>query len=876
MTPPPPSLASALADRYRIERELGQGGMATVFLAHDVRHDRRVALKVLRPELSAVIGAGRFLAEIKTTANLQHPHILPLHDSGEVDGTVYYVMPFVQGETLRDRIAREKQLPVEDAVRIAREIAAALDYAHRHGVIHRDIKPENILLHDGSALVADFGIALAASRTGSGRMTETGMSLGTPHYMSPEQAMGERELDARSDVYALACVTYEMLTGEPPFTGPTAQAIVARVVTESPRSLTLQRKSIPPHVDAAVAMALEKLPADRPATAATFASMLEGQTAVRTQAPPARPSARQPVIPWVVAIAALAAAAAAVWRSVRTPSSPPVRLAFTVDGLMDDTNEGHRLAISSDGRVIVYEGTSGGRRMLFRRGLDDLESRPIAGTEGGFQPVLSPDGSEIAFASADSRVMLVPLEGGVPRALTAIPTPNGMSWSRSHGLVLGMPSFHPSLHGLSLLSPRGDTAVRPVTRPDTGRRPIGMHHDPMVLPDGRTALYVDWPMGGGRVAIAAASLTDGTITRTDLAAANSGIAGVSGDILVFRGQDQHLMAVRFDTKAARVLGRPVRVSDVLGPVYDAVLAANGTLAMRLPLGPYQALTVDAAGATEMLLPDTLAEVTPRVSPDGRRVFLRGNRGNNTSFWVIDLASGSRDRLSTSRIGGYVEWSLDGRRLVAPRFPSGEVRWMAADGTDSLTSLARFRNARINTVSLGPDGRTMVLGTGTTKGEFDVFSGRVGDSVAVPVVATPANEMAPRLSPDGRWLAYASDESGRFEVYVRPWPGPGPRVRVSDAGGGQPLWARNGRQLFYRSGRMVRVADLAAGPAGLTVTGRRTLFEGDFYGAGDGSSIAEYDVMPDGRRFVMGKALPGARSEIVVWVDWLREVRARLK
>ncbi|MEZ0335686.1 MAG: serine/threonine-protein kinase, partial [Gemmatimonadales bacterium] len=267
-------LQSALSDRYRLEREIGAGGMATVYVAHDIRHDRRVALKVLRPELAAVIGAERFLAEIRLTANLQHSHILPLFDSGAADSYLFYVMPYVQGETLRDRITREKQLPVADAIRIATEIASALDYAHRSGVVHRDIKPENILLHDGQALVADFGIALAASKASGARMTETGMSLGTPHYMSPEQAMGEREITARSDVYALGAVLYEMLTGDPPFTGSTAQAVVARVVTESPRPLTAQRHTIPPHVEAAVLTALEKLPADRFATAAQFAEAL--------------------------------------------------------------------------------------------------------------------------------------------------------------------------------------------------------------------------------------------------------------------------------------------------------------------------------------------------------------------------------------------------------------------------------------------------------------------------------------------------------------------------------------------------------------------------------------------------------------------------
>src|SRR6187549_2621468 len=270
----PSRLASALADRYRIERELGQGGMATVYLAQDLKHDRKVAIKVLRPELAAVIGAERFLREIKTIANLQHPHILGLIDSGEVNGTAYYVMPFVEGESLRDRLTREKQLPIPDAVRIAAEVAGALDYAHRHGVIHRDIKPENILLHDGRAMIADFGIALAVAKAGGQRMTQTGLSLGTPQYMSPEQALGEKTIDARADIYALGAVTYEMLTGDPPFTGSSVQAVVAKVLSAEPERPTLVRKTIPVAIEQAVLTGLAKLPADRFATAAEFANAL--------------------------------------------------------------------------------------------------------------------------------------------------------------------------------------------------------------------------------------------------------------------------------------------------------------------------------------------------------------------------------------------------------------------------------------------------------------------------------------------------------------------------------------------------------------------------------------------------------------------------
>jgi len=276
-------LTAALADRYRIERELGQGGMATVYLAQDLKHDRKVAVKVLKPELAAVLGAERFLAEIKVTANLQHPNLLPLFDSGEADGFLYYVMPYVEGETLRARLERERQLPVDETVRLATLLANALDYAHARGVIHRDLKPENILLPAGQPVIADFGIALAVAQAGGSRVTETGLSLGTPHYMSPEQAAGDRDLDARSDQYALAAVTYEMLTGEPPHTGPTAQAIIARLMTEKPRSVRLTRPAATTAVDLAIGRALAKPPADRFPTCGAFAHALVTSPARRNR-----------------------------------------------------------------------------------------------------------------------------------------------------------------------------------------------------------------------------------------------------------------------------------------------------------------------------------------------------------------------------------------------------------------------------------------------------------------------------------------------------------------------------------------------------------------------------------------------------------------
>jgi serine/threonine-protein kinase len=281
-------LTAALAGQYRIERKLGEGGMATVYLAHDLRHNRQVALKVLKPELAAVLGAQRFLQEIQVTANLQHPHILPLYDSGSADGVLFYVMPLVQGKSLRDRLDREKLLPVDETIRITRQVAGALDFAHRQGIIHRDIKPENILLHDGEALLTDFGIALAVTEAGGGRLTGTGLSIGTVQYMSPEQAAGERDLDARSDIYALGAVTYEMLAGEPPVTGPSVQAMIAKLMTERPTSLRVVRDVVPRSLDDAVMRALAKARTDRFSSAREFADALTAPEVSATQAIGAR------------------------------------------------------------------------------------------------------------------------------------------------------------------------------------------------------------------------------------------------------------------------------------------------------------------------------------------------------------------------------------------------------------------------------------------------------------------------------------------------------------------------------------------------------------------------------------------------------------
>src|SRR5687767_11379115 len=382
--------------------------MATVYLAQDIKHDRRVALKVLKPELAAVLGGERFVVEIKTTAALQHPHILPLFDSGTADGFLYYVMPYIQGETLRSKLDRETQLGIDEAVRITREVADALDYAHRHGVIHRDIKPENILLHDGRPMVADFGIALAVSAAAGGRMTETGLSLGTPHYMSPEQATADKEISARSDIYSLGCVLYEMLTGSPPHVGASAQQIVMKIVMDPVRPATELRKSVPANVAAAVNKALEKLPADRFENARVFADALanpafrvEGQSlAVGGSAAPGGLSRRASV---AVAGLAILAGAAAIWGWLDSPPPPVPAVAVRYQVSLFESAGGagswRELALSPDGLSIVLAQNRGGERMLWLKTPERTVAEPLAGTDGGGAPTFSPDGEWIAFAT---------------------------------------------------------------------------------------------------------------------------------------------------------------------------------------------------------------------------------------------------------------------------------------------------------------------------------------------------------------------------------------------------------------------------------------------------------------------------------------------
>ena len=881
-------LSAALVDRYRIERELGQGGMATVYLAQDVRHDRKVAVKVLRPELASILGGERFLAEIKTTANLQHPHILSLFDSGEADGLVFYVMPFVEGESLRDRLTRQKQLPVDEAVAIAREVADALTYAHQQGVVHRDIKPENILLHGGHALVVDFGIALAASRSeGATRMTETGMSLGTPHYMAPEQAMGEREITPRVDIYALGCVLYEMLAGEPPFTGPSAQAIIARVMTESPRSLTLQRHTVPAHVEAAVRAALEKLPADRFATAAQFAAALQNPaySAAATGAAGRQATAtagglwarlRDPVVLGLGFVALVSLAVAVLARRPSASSATgAVRFLFAgSDSARVIDNFPWPAAISPDGGILVYAvAQPGGGPILYAKRTDQLEGHPIPGTASGSQPVFSPDGQWLAF-EVGGKEKKVRLDGSAPVTISDGGADNGADWTTTNELVLGSTG---KMHGLSHVSVAGGELAQ-FTRPDSAKGGLD-HLWPIALPDGRTIVFMIWSGALATAQLGITSLDDGRVTPLDVKGIRP-LAVLDG-ALVYLQADGAVMAVPLNARRRRVTGKPVPVLDPV-PVGAAqngnseiFISRDGALVSALGTHRAQLSWIGHDGVAHPISSEVRDFNSPRLSPDGRRIAVIVSDGTKSDVWIYELATGTLSRLTTVESITSAEWTRDGSRIVYTAAGAGESRaavWAQRVGVAAPPEMLTQISSLSPYADITPDRRSLLVQSllentwGVVRIPLD------SGGAARPYSVARNNATSPRLSPDGRRAALNSDESGAFEVYVRSFPDPSAKVQVSVGGGAAPVWSADGTRLYYASGNVIVEARLAAAPD-LRVVSRDTAFT-KVRESGSGFGQANYDVTRDGSRIVV----PVAQAEsyqLVVVPNWLTEFRQKL-
>jgi serine/threonine-protein kinase len=810
-------LNAALLGRYEIERQVGQGGMATVYLARDVRHNRRVALKVLSAELAAVLGRERFLAEIEVTANLQHPHLLPLFDSGEVGGLLFYVMPFVEGETLRKRLERERQLSVDDAIYIAAAIGSALDYAHRHSVIHRDLKPENILMHERDPLVMDFGIALAVSNAGGARVTQSGISLGTPQYMSPEQATGDRQLDARSDIYSLGAVTYEMLAGEPPHVGSSVQAIIAKVITDRPRSVRASRDTVPEHVDHAVLRALAKLPADRFASAAEFVDAITGvkaltvpgmQAAVALKGevrqlpimePPRYRLSRRAAVVGMLAIVAAAASGAAGFRALRTATpDPPARFPIDLpDSLPLSNTSSRQVALARDGSraAFMWGGAYPGR--LYTRRSGELHFDPIPGTDSARSAVLSPNGKHVlywVFASGveTARLMKTAVDGGAPPVKIA-DSASGISQA-SWG------------DGDQVLFRRGDQLVlvsadggaeRVVARPDTakGQTALGW---PELLPGSKAAL-VTIHHGPGTIAdslyLGVVFLADGRVVDLKIRGLTPHFA--SGYLLYVR-QDGQLIAMAFDKAKGRVTGDAITIAKDLSArapgrggsalsrgVTDLAVSETGmilftdggaNLAAGGGGGAAGSRWITVRRTTER---GTSVAVTPRqhgyvdfhASPDGKHLALTIQDSTDLTredVWLLEIATDQLSRLTRDGKSSRPVWSPDGKHIIyrvtdpsqKPVIRYFSMPWDQSEAPKPIVGADGAEDIEFP----GPAGKYVAYVRGDSIADA---SSATNSNILIapldtpqaerPLAATDVRERMPRFSPNGKWLAFTGIE-----------------------------------------------------------------------------------------------------------------------
>ena len=816
-------LEAALDGKYRIERKLGEGGMAAVYLADDLKHERKVALKVLKPELAAVVGGERFLAEIKTTANLQHPHILPLFDSGEADSFLFYVMPYVEGETLKDRINREKQLPVDEAVRIGTAVAQALQHAHDRGVIHRDIKPGNILLQDGQPVVSDFGIALAVGSAGGARLTETGLSVGTPFYMSPEQATGDQHLGPPSDTYSLAAVLYEMLTGDPPYIGSTAQAVLGKIIQGALVSATEIRNAVPPNVDAAIRKALEILPADRFREAQDFAKALADpgfRHGVNVAA--GTPGARglwNPLSMATSAVAALALVWVAVTAIPRAGEGPAEQAVIRVplDSRAFDLAQADRYELSPDGSLLVYHVLGEPLTVI---DMDTGLEGALPGTEEanrGF--FFSPDGRQIAYTTTEG-LYRISVEGGAAISV-------GVE-------VLGVPLlYHWDGDGFLYYSTlEGMYRVREQEEPE------------LLLSESQVTARQAWPLPGGHEVLYTARTGPGGTSEIRLLDTETGETrmtiedGFDGRYLptghlIYGRFDQSVAAVPFDVER----GEPgVAVSVIDSVMFDPIM---GRLQMTMSSDGTMIHSVGRAAAStvggRLVFVQSDGTITPSsiapgsfsgidVSSDARHLaFARGN-----DVVVVDLLTGEE---LVDRGGGprtQPVWSPDGSSLAFTGMGEGGATavfgfytWNVFDGEEPWEVELDYPLTFATDWTAEGD-RLIAIVFPDPASTVDIVTMNPDGNDATPYLQAPWAESGGVVTPDGEWLAYVSDETGDLRLLLRSFPAPGEALTLAtDVGEGPygPQWGPDGRTLYYRAPDSVKAVELEFEPEPRVVSTR---------------------------------------------------------
>ena len=874
---------------YEVTSPIGAGGMGEVYRARDNRLGRDVALKVI-PDVFAADPdrLARFRREAQLLASLNHPHIGAIYGLEDAGGVNALVLELVEGETLADRIAAAGALPVEDALAIARQIAEAVEAAHEHGIVHRDLKPANIkITHDGHVKVLDFGLAKLAQSSDStlkpadmsrsptitspALMTGAAVILGTAAYMSPEQARG-RDADRRSDIWAFGCVLFEMLTARRAFESDDVADTLAAVLRAEPAWDALP-KATPPSVKRLLRRCLQKDP-NRRLQHIGDARLELDEPADATSAPIA--AARKPrrIWPFAAATAVVAAiAAAAGW--MLAPKTPPAQVRrYTVtvppSARYFTTLGGIDVALSSDGRTLFYAAPSLG---VLKRRADALTFEPVRGTEGAAAPFLSPDGAWIGFR-ADGKLKKVPVEGGLAVTLCDAPGLSRATWGDDGTIIMA--------GGGDLYKVSSNGGVpEPLLKADRD----GPISDPRFISGSNTVLVRIGPAIRARIQ----AIELATLARHNLVEGTNPQLAATGDLLFEQGGS--LWAVKYDAKQLAVTGTPVPVVESIRAAVGTSqysTARDGSLAyIASNTDPNRSLVwIDRTGKSSPALDARAGFQSPRLSPDGTRVVVSMLDGGTLNLWAYEFERGTRLRLTTSGTSRRTVWSPDGSQVAFYSTPAGpgertatggrvggdqDLYVMPATGGEPKKLLAR-RGAQFPD-SWSPDGRILLFEEGEGGAELgaasrDVWVLPLGEAPR-PLVVTQFYERGAVFSPDGRWIAFVTDESGRAEVYVQPFPGPGPKIPISNNGGVQPMWSRDGRELFYREGDSMMAVPVTLNPFRASVPRKLFDFPGTTYNFDQ--NFADYDVAADGR-FLAVQADAAAADEIHVVVNWTEELR----
>ena len=884
------SLVGQQLGSYKIVSLLGSGGMGEVYQAHDTKLGRDVAIKVLPPDVvHDADRLARFQREARMLAALNHPNIATIYGLEQSDDVRYLVMELVAGQTLAERVSGG-ELKIKESLNVAAQIAQAIEAAHEKGVIHRDLKPANVKVTPaGRVKVLDFGLAKAYSGDGEQDLsnsatlttlaTEEGIILGTPAYMSPEQARG-KAVDKRTDIWAFGCVLYEMLAGKRAFRGETISDTIAAVLECEPGW-----HELPPATPAKIGDLLRRcLQKDSQRRLRDI-----GDARIEIEEALAAPAIAEPTaatrsilaswrgtLPWGVAFVVLVAVGSVV--ILNRKSSSPInsarvsRIAITLPPSqpLAGLELGSALALSPDGTRLVYAAHQGGGQQLYLRSLEDLEAQPIPGTAGAVQPFFSPDGKWLGFF-ADGKLKKISVSGGEAISLADAVDPRGASWG-SQRIIIFAPTRNSPLQKVSDAGGTSQPLTRFVKEEDS-------HRWPEFLPSGEAVLFAAF-RGGSNWSNAQISVQSvGSGERRDLVQGGTHPRYAPSGHVVY-AQGGTLMAAPFDSQRLAVTGASVPVQEgVLQSTFSGAAQYSFSVTGALVYVPASVqatqrrlVWVSRGGVEQPVAAPARAYRGPRLSPNGQEVAV-AVEGQETQVWLYNLSRDTLTRLTFQGSTNYnPNWTRDGKRIAFTSVGQG-LRWQASDGSggsEVLSELGGYPN------SWSPNGQLLAVDGGTPSTGVDIGVLRMGDHKVEQFLATPFNEGAAQFSPDGRWLVYVSNESGRNEIYAQPYPGPGGKLQISTDGGGEPLWNPNGRELFYRSRDMMMAVDITTQPS-FSAGKPKVLFAGPYQPSPSPVPNANYDVSPDGQRFLMLKSggQDQAATQINVVLNWFEELKQKV-